>query len=243
MRAQHVEIFVVEVQHGESVRRQLSPAARPSPPRWPAPIRRTRCAPARCGVTTAMSGRRMSRSGAISPGWLMPASMTPKAQSRASSATLSGRPISLLKFPAGARRLADRRQQIGDQFLRRGLAHAAGHAHDARGHRRAVRRREPPQRGEHVVHAQEESVRRKFLLGKILAHDGARAGGGNRREKIVAVGPLALQREEQAAGLRPAAIHARARATAPAASGDATGRGTMPPPVLGNTGSMFRGDL
>ncbi len=50
-------------------------------------------------VTTAMSGRRMSRSGAISPGWLMPASITPKAQSRPSPATLSGRPISLLKLP------------------------------------------------------------------------------------------------------------------------------------------------
>ena len=44
----------------------------------------------------AALGRRMSASGSMSPGWLMPASMTAKRASSGTARTESGRPTSLL---------------------------------------------------------------------------------------------------------------------------------------------------
>jgi hypothetical protein len=73
--------IVIRIQHREAVRRQLL-----QQPAFSAAIARTDSKNSMCTgpmrVTTAMSGIKMSRSGAMSPGWLMPASNTPKAQSR-----------------------------------------------------------------------------------------------------------------------------------------------------------------
>ena len=102
--------------------------------------------------------------------------------------------------------LADGRQHVRRQFLGRCLAHAAGDPHHPRRHLLPIARRQPPQRRQRIGHAQEKSVDGQMIRWDVLAHQRICLRSGNRRQKIMAVDPLAFQRHKQTAGLHCPAI-------------------------------------
>ena len=107
------------------------------------------------------------------------------------------------------------RQKRRGHFLRRRLSRAAGDRHDARARLPANIPRQRLQRPRGVLHfdhdrrrAHRRSLARRFHAVRAVDHDARRATSDRARDEVVAVEALAMNGEEQVAGLHRPRIDA-----------------------------------
>ena len=126
-------------------------SAPPSPPRSPRSSRAARGGPGPTLTITPTSGSAIAASSAIWPAPRIAISSTSTSVPAGAPSTVSGRPISVLRFCGGRDDAPVRGEHPGEQVLGRGLAGRAGDPDDLRAERAAPGGREPAERGERVV--------------------------------------------------------------------------------------------
>jgi hypothetical protein len=145
-------------------------------------------------------GRARRESGAISPAWFMPISITASGRLAGMRASVSGTPIWLLKLFAAAWVGALGGQHCAQHLLGPGLADRAGDADHPRTGAQPRARREAAQRlqrAQRVVHEQRASS--AHALGPMGRPSPRRRRGQCVGDEAVAVARAACQRDEQVA--------------------------------------------